>query len=50
MGTSALLKTAEEGYITLLPTGNFDLTVGYIRDRGGEQTIPITQTIGDTLD
>ncbi len=50
MGTSALLKTAEEGYLTLLPTGNFDLTVGYIRDRGAEQTVPITQSIGDTLD
>lgn len=49
LGTSALLKTSEEAYITILPTGSASFTFGYTRDRNAEQTTSITQVTGDTL-
>jgi hypothetical protein len=48
-GTSAHLKTIEDGFMTLRPTGTSTVTFGYTRDRQAEQTIAIDQTVGDTL-
>jgi len=48
-GTSAVLKSADGIYISLLPKGDADLTFGYTRDTQTEQTITIAQSAGNTL-
>ena len=49
MGSSAMLKTAEDGFLSIQPKGDYTITFGWTRDRNAEQTVSLTQTSGDTL-
>lgn len=48
-GSSAFLKTLEDGFQSVQPQGSSSITFGYTRDRSAEQTATLTQTTGDTL-
>ena len=49
LGTSALLKTPEEAYLTIFPTGSNTFNFAYVRDSNAEQSSMISQSTGDTL-
>lgn len=49
LGSSAYMKTAEDGWLSLNPKGNFNLTFGYTRDTNAEDTVTISQGGGDVL-
>jgi len=49
LGTSAIMKSAEDFFVSIFPKGDYDLTFGYVRDRNAEQTQLINQVAGDTL-
>ena len=48
-GSSAYLKNAEGGFLSLLPKGNYNLTAGWTRDTSTEDTASVSQSGGDTL-
>lgn len=49
LGSSAILKTVEDGFLSLNPKGSYTTTVGWTRDRNAEQTVAVSQTSGDVL-
>jgi hypothetical protein len=49
LGSSAMLKTVEEGYLSVQPKGAYSLTVGYTRDQKAEDSVSLTQAGGNTL-
>jgi hypothetical protein len=44
-----MLKTVEEGYLSVQPKGAYSLTVGYTRDQKAEDSVSLTQAGGNTL-
>ena len=49
LGTSAQLKHAKAGWVSMAPKGNYSMTVGWTRDRNAEETATPNQGAGDTL-
>ena len=48
-GSSAMLKNAEAGFISLLPKGSYNMTFGWTRDTNAQETAIVSQGGGDTL-
>lgn len=48
-GSSAMLKNAEAGFVSLLPKGSYNLTFGWTRDTNAQETASVSQGGGDTL-
>jgi hypothetical protein len=51
LGTSSILKTAEDLFVSLVPKGSYDAGVAYIRDSNPEQTVApaVSQAGSDPL-
>lgn len=48
-GNSWIEKTAAKAFIGLQPKGNYNLTFGFLRDNGTQQTVTVSQAGGDVL-